>query len=151
MALVSVLSAFVLILQFAVSSNIVYFNLNERYEKTYSLCVRMVDRIEQTEGYEAGMPVAILGGFPDDSYYAHTDITADVLSGYFGVDGEYVCNSTSSFESFMERYLNFSFPVLSLEEELALIDTDTFKGMKNFPNAESLEVINGVLVIKLNG
>ena len=151
MALVSVLSAFVLILQFAVSSNIVYFNLNERYEKTYALCVRMVDRIEQTEGYEAGMPVAILGGFPDDSYYAHTDITADVLSGYFGVDGEYVCNSTSSFESFMERYLNFSFPVLSLDEELALIDTDTFKGMKNFPNAESLEVINGVLVIKLNG
>ena len=83
--------------------------------------------------------------------FEQKDITADVLSGYFGVDGEYVCNSTSSFESFMERYLNFSFPVLSLDEELALIDTDTFKGMKNFPNAESLEVINGVLVIRLNG
>ena len=151
MALVSVISVFILILQFAVSSNIVYFNLNERYEKTYAICVRMVDRIEQTEGYEPGMPVAILGGFPDDTYYAHTDITKDVLSGYFGVDGEYVCNSSSSYESFMERYLNFSFPVLSLEEEIALTESETFMGMKNFPDTESFKIINGVLVIKLNG
>lgn len=151
LSIASVLVALVLILQFAVASNIAYFNLNERYEKTYGLSLRLLDRIEQTEGYEPGMAVSILGGFPDDNYYPHTDITKDVLSGYFGVDGEYVCNSSGSFETFMERYLNFAYPVLDIQDEIAISETEEFKNMENFPSADSIKIIDDVLVIKLNG
>ena len=150
-SIVSVVSALVLILQFAVAGNIAYFNLNERYEKTFATCVRLVDRIEQTEGYKAGMPVAILGGFPDENYYPSTDITKDDLSGYFGVDGNLVCNSSGSYQTFCERYLNFTFPILTLEEELKLVDTDEFKAMDKFPAEGSFKIIDDVLVIKLNG
>lgn len=150
-SLVMSLSAIILILQFSVASNIAYFNLNERYEKTYAMCVRLVDRIEHTDGYEPGMPVAILGGFPDTDYYPSTDLTVNDLSGYFGVDGDYVCNSSGSYQTFCERYLNFTFPILSLDEEIKLSETDTFRGMGNFPNENSFEIIDNVLVIKLNG
>ena len=46
---------------FFLSDNIAYFNLNERYEKTYAYCVRLVDRIEQTDGYYPGMTVRMVG------------------------------------------------------------------------------------------
>ena len=151
LSVVSVLSACIMILQFAVASNIAYFNLNEKYEKTYAMCVRLADRIEQTEGYEPGMPIAILGGFPDENIYPHTDITKDDLSGYFGVDGELVCNSSGSYQTFMERYLNFTFPVLTLEEELKIAEKPEFAEMENFPAAAAFRIIDGVLVIRLNG
>lgn len=147
----SVIMAFIFILQSAVAANVAYFNLNERYEKTYALSVRIIDRIEQTEGYKPGMPVAILGGFPDEAIYPHTDITKDDLSGYFGVDGDFVCNSSGSYQTFMERYLSFSFPILTLDEEIKLSETPEFAEMGKFPAKESIEIINDVLVVKLNG
>ena len=150
-SLVSVVSALILILQFGVAANIAYFNLNERYEKTYALCVRLVDRIESYDGYTKDMPVAILGGFPDSEYYPSTDITAEDLSGYFGVDGDYAVNSSGSIETFCERYLNFSFNTLSTEEEINLTETEEFAEMSNFPSSESFKIIDGVLVIKFNG
>lgn len=146
-----VIFAFIFILQCSVASNIAYFNLNERYEKTYAMSIRLIDRIEQTEGYEAGMPISILGGFPDRNYYPETDITKNDLSGYFGVDGDYVCNSSGSYQTFMERYCNFTFPILDLNEEIALSETNQFKGMSNFPSKDSIQIIDDVLVIKFNG
>ena len=84
MVIVTIFSM-LLIFEFSKMANIAGYNQHERYEKSYSLCVRIADRLEQTEGYEHGMPVAILGGFPD---YPSTAITADDLSGYFGVTGD---------------------------------------------------------------
>lgn len=148
---ICVIASAMLVLQFAVAGNIAYFNLNARYEKTYALAVRLEDRIEQAAGYYPGMPVSILGGFPDSEYYPSTDITRNDLSGYFGVDGDYVCNSSGSFNTFMSHYLGFSFETLTLEEELKLAETEEFKTMTNFPTAESIKIINGVMVVKFNG
>ena len=44
--IVTPICAAVLIFEFAVTANTVYFTLNERYEKTYGLCLRLVDRLE---------------------------------------------------------------------------------------------------------
>ena len=136
---------------FIVSSNIVYFNLNERYEKTYGLCVRIVDHIENSAEYEPGMPVAILGGFPSSDYYPSTDITTDDLAGYFGVEGDLVVNSSKSYQSFCSHYLGFTFNVLDISEDENLAATEEYMEMKKFPYDGCVRVINGVLVIKLNG
>ena len=52
-------SSLVLLLHYGVTDNIAYSNLQKRYEKTYAYCVRLLDRIEQTEGYYPG----IAGGY----------------------------------------------------------------------------------------
>lgn len=145
--IVSLLSI-ILIFEFSKMANIAGYNQNERYEKSYGLCIRILDRLEQTPGYEHGMPVAILGGMPD---YPSTDITKEDLSGYFGVTGDYVIGSTEYFAEFMSHYMNITLNTIGLEEELKLVETEEFKECTKFPDENCIIRINDVWVIKLNG
>ena len=150
-AYVTCLCAAILIFNFAVMANVVAFNMNERYEKTYATCLRLVDRMEQTEGYTARTKVAILGGFPDATYYPPTDITTEDLVGYFGHNGELCVNSTEKYAEFMKHYLNVTITTIPLNEEIELTETEEFRNMPNFPQHGSVGFIGDVLVIKLNG
>ncbi len=143
--------AVILSFNFAVMANVVAFNMNERYEKTYATCVRIVDRIEQTERYEQGTKVAILGGFPATENYPATDITANDLVGYFGVAGELCVNSTEKYAEYFKHYLGVTITTIPAEEEIRLTETEEFKEMPKFPAEGSVDYIEDVLVIKLNG
>ena len=149
-ALVGIFTA-VLIFEFSVMANIVAFNMEERYEKTYALCVRLVDRLEQTDGYKTGMKVAILGGFPNQTNYPATSITEEDLHGYFGASGEYCVNSTQKIAEFCAHYLNVTLTTIPFEEEIELTGREEFLEMEKFPDKESIRLIDDVWVIKLNG
>lgn len=138
----------ILVFEFSKMANIVGYNQNERYEKSYSLCLRLLDRLEQTPGYEAGMPVAILGGVPANP---STDITKEDLVGYFGVNGDYVLGSTQHYAAFMSHYMNITLNTIDYEEELNLVETEEFKACPKFPDKDCIIQINGVWVIKING
>ena len=149
-AIVVIISLFsaILILEFSKMANIVGYNLNEKYEKSYSLCVRLVDRLEQTPGFEHGMPVAILGGVP---VYPSTDITKDDLIGYVGVNGDYVVAPTVYFANFMSHYMNVTLNAIDFAKELELVETEEFKNCPKFPDEGCIMQIDGVWVIKING
>ena len=148
---VGTLSVAVLVFHFILSANIVYFNLNERYEKTYGLALRIADRLEQTDGYEVGDPVAILGGYPNQENYPSTDITGRITKAYHLTQGDYCVNSTEKFEEFMKHYLNVTIKSAPFEEQLRIGGTEEFKEMPYFPDKMSIQLIDGVWVIKLNG
>ncbi len=148
---VSLICSAVLIWQFGVMANVVAFNMNERYEKTYAICVRMVDRMEQTEGYTTGTKVALLGGVLDAQSYPDTDITREDLIGYFGADGTMSISDTEKFATFAKHYLNVTIETIPLSEELELVGTEEFADMPKFPAEGSVQFIDGVLVIKWNG
>ncbi|MCR5255661.1 MAG: glucosyltransferase domain-containing protein [Acetatifactor sp.] len=149
--LVTTVSAFVLAFEFALVANVVGYNLNERYEKTYALCNRIIARLETCPDYTPDTKVAILGGYPDTEFYRPTSVTGNDLVGYFGVDGEFVVNSTAKYNEFMSHYMGFSLNLISGEEETALTETAEFKSMDKFPSKDSIGFIGDVLVIKLNG
>ncbi len=148
---VSFLCTAILIFEFSVMANVVAFNMNERYEKTYAICIRMIDRIEQTEGYSPDTKVALLGGVLDASYYPDTDITRDDLIGYFGVAGTMCISDTEKFAEFSKHYLNVTIETISLAEEIELTETEEFKEMPKFPAEGSVRYIDDILVIKWNG
>lgn len=141
----------IMIFSFAVNGNIAYFNLNERYEKSYAYCIRLADRLEETEGYETGDKVAVIGGFPKAEYYPSTDITAEVLEGYFGAGGDLVVNSTDKYAAFFERFLNVTITQATYEEEAAMIENAEFLEMECFPKEGCIKEIDGIYVIKING
>ncbi len=140
-----------MIFHFILSANIVYFNLNERYEKTYAMALRIADRLEQTEGYKVGDPVAILGGYPNQENYPSTDITGRITKAYHLSQGDYCVNSSEKFEEFMKHYLNVTIKSAPFEEQLRIGGTEEFLEMPCFPDVESIQLIDGIWVIKLNG
>lgn len=147
---VSIVASFVMIFEFAVMANIVAFNMNERYEKTYATCLRLVDRLEQCEGFKAGDTVAVLGGLPDESIYPFTDITYNTLKGYFVPTGNLCVESSGKFITFFTHYMNISVTAADPETEQELLNTPEYKEMEKFPKEGSIRLINDVWVIKIN-
>ena len=84
---VALLAAGILVFNYGVSDNIGYSNLEKKYEKTYAYCVRLLDRIEQTEGYYQGIPIALVGVIGYDEFPT-TDITGKVTDGMIGLSGD---------------------------------------------------------------
>ena len=136
---------------FMVNGNIAYFNLNERYEKSYAYALRIADRLEAQPEYKTGDKVAVIGGFPNEEYYPSTDITKDVLKDYFGAGGDLVINSTDKYATFMERYLNVTIVQASQQESDMLILNPEFAEMPVFPQEGSIQQVEDIWVIKING
>ncbi len=143
----SVISAFVIIFSYAVSVNIGYTNLQRRYEKTYGYCVRLLDRIESTEGYYQGVPIAIIGVVGDDEY-PPTDITTPVTSEMIGLTGDHLLYTADNYEAFMKNYLGATLTFASPEEVEKIYYSDEYIAMESFPGKTSVKIIGGVLCVK---
>lgn len=142
------LSSAVLCFNFAVSVNIGYSNLQKRYEKTYAYCLRLADRMEQTEGYYTGMPVVIMGIVGDDNF-PPTDITTDVTGNMIGLCGDYLCYTGPNFKDFFKHYLGITIEVVDQETVGEIYNTsEIYQSLDSFPGPHSMEVVNGVLYVK---
>lgn len=140
-------SAAVMLFCYAVTDNIGYSNLQKRYEKTYAYCIRLLDRIEQTEGYYQGIPIAIVGvvGYVP---YPETDITGDVTSGMIGLSGDYLLYTGSNYQEFIKNYLGATLNFLEPEEVSDIYYSEEYIEMESFPGETSVKIIDGVLCVK---
>lgn len=142
-----VLCAIELIWNFVVTDQIAYSNLQKKYEKTYAYCVRLLDRIEQTEGYYKGMPIAMIGVVGDDAY-PETDITGTVTDNLIGMNGEWLLYTGNNYELFMKHYLGASLNILPPDSMEEMYYDERYREMESFPAQESIRIIDGVMYIK---
>lgn len=136
----------VIIFSYAVTDNIAYTNLMKKYEKTYSYCLRLADRIEQTPGYYQGIPIYIIGVVGDDNYPV-TDITDSVTGHMLGMNGDYLLYTGINYEQFYKNYMGITFNFLDPSEANFYYD-DWYVDMPSFPAEGSVKVVNGILCIK---
>ncbi len=144
---VSVLAAAVLVFNYAITDNIGYSNLEKKYEKTYAYCLRLLDRIEQAEGYYQGIPIAMVGVIGDEAYPS-TDLTKDLTAAMIGLSGDYLVYTGSNYAAFIENYLGATLNFLEPEAMAEIYYTEEYLNMGTFPAADSIKIIDGVLVIK---
>lgn len=141
------LAAFVLVFNYALSDNIGYSNLEKRYEKTYAYCVRLLDRMEQTEGYYQGIPIAMVGvvGY---NPFPETDITLSVTSNMIGLSGDTLLYTGENYQVFMKNYLGATLNILSPEETKDIYFSEEYIAMESFPAASSVKVVDGIMYVK---
>ena len=140
-------AAAVLLFNYAITDNIGYSNLEKRYEKTYAYCVRLLDRMEQAEGYYQGIPIAIVGIVGYDEF-PDTDITTDVTGGMIGLSGETLLYTADNYETFMKNYLGATLNFLDVETVGQIYYTDEYIAMDTFPGENSVKVVDGILYVK---
>ena len=138
----------VISLNYMVTDNIGYSNLEKRYEKTYAYCLRLADRIEQTPGYYTGMPVVMIGVVGDWNYPS-TDLTGDVTSNMIGFPGDTVCYKPEDYKSFFANYLGITIEVMDQKTigDIYLND-ERYYELDSFPGEHCTEVVDGVLYVK---
>lgn len=144
---VALFSAVVLVFNYGVSDNIGYSNLEKKYEKTYAYCVRLLDRIEQTDGYYQGIPIALVGVIGYDEFPT-TDITGKVTDGMIGLSGDYLIYKGADYQSFMQNYLGATLNFLDPDTVGEIYMTQEYIDMDTFPGADSTKVVDGILYVK---
>lgn len=143
----ALVSALVLAFFYGVTDNVGYANLQRRYEKTYAYCVRLLDRIEQTDGYYQGIPIAMVGVVGDEQFPA-TDITLPATSGMIGLNGEYLLYTGENYRAFMEHYLGATLNILPAEAMREVYYTEEYMEMDSFPGKDSIRIMDGILYVK---
>lgn len=143
----AVACAAVLIVHYGVTDNIAYSNLQKKYEKTYAYCLRLADRMEQTEGYYTGMPVAMTG-VQNKENLPETDITGAVTGNMIGMTGDYLLYTDTNYQSFMKHYLGVTMELVSDEEMERIYRTKEYQELSSFPAEGSMKVVDGILYIK---
>lgn len=140
-------AAFVLLCFYGVADNIGYTNLQRKYEKTYAYCVRLLDRIEQTEGYYQGIPIAMVG-VVGDAAYPVTDITLEVTGGMIGLSGDFLLYTGENYRKFIRHYLGATLNILPVEDMQEMYYDERYIEMDSFPGENSIRIIDGVMYIK---
>lgn len=140
-------AAFVLVFHYAVADNIAYSNLEKRYEKTYAYCVRLLDRIEQTEGYYPGIPIAMIGQV-SDVQYPGTDISLPVTSNMIGLNGDSLLYTGDNYREFIRHYLGATLNIQPAEAMAEMYYSEEYKAMDSFPGENSICIIDGVMYVK---
>lgn len=143
----AIAAVFVLVFFYGVVDNIGYTNLQRRYEKTYAYCVRLLDRIEQTEGYYQGIPIAMVGVVGEEQFPA-TDITLSATSGMIGLNGDFLLYTGENYRAFMEHYLGATLNILPPEAMSEMYYSQEYVEMESFPGEDSIRIIDGILYIK---
>lgn len=133
--------------QYAVICNIGYFNLEKKYEKTYAYCLRMLEQMEETEGYYHGMPVAMIG-VVGDRYLPSTDLTVGVTDNLIGINGDYLFYTADNYQAFMKYYFGVNIELVPIEDMVDIIQTVEYNELNTFPQQNSMKVIDGILYIR---
>lgn len=143
-----VLIGIAFVINYTVTDNIAYSNLEKKYEKTYAYCLRLADRIEQTPGYYTGMPVVMIGVVGDWNY-PKTELTGKVTDNMIGFAGDYICYKPEDYKSFFANYLGITIEVMDQDTigDIYLNDK-TYYELDSFPGEHCTEVVDGVLYVK---
>lgn len=136
-----------LIFNYIVTDNIAYSNLEKKYEKTYAYCMRLADRMEQTEGYYQGIPVAMIGVVSDNEYPL-TDVTGDVTSKLLGITGDTLLYTGENYKAFFANYLGITMELIPIENMETIYNSKEYWEMDSFPASNSMKVVDGILYIK---
>ncbi len=140
-------AAFVIVFCYGVSDNIGYSNLQKKYEKTYAYCVRLLDRIEQTEGYYQGIPIAMVGVVGNEEFPA-TDLTLPVTSGMIGLNGDMLLYTGENYRLFIRNYLGATLNILPADAMSDMYYEEEYISMDSFPGENSIRIIDGIMYIK---
>lgn len=132
---------------YIVTDNIGYSNLQKKYERTYAYCERLLDRIEQTDGYYPGIPIAMIGVVSEDQY-PKADLTEGVTDNLIGLSGDYLCYKGADYKHFFKAYLGADLNIISGEKIGEIYNSEEYVLMDSFPGKTSVKLVDGTIYVK---
>lgn len=142
----AVIGAIMIIFVYFLISNLAYFNMEGRVNKTYGMTIRMVDRIEQVDGFTFETPVLFCGSIR----YPTTNQTSGYLEGMIGTTGNDFIISDIFYKVYIDNTLNLKFPTPDQRTIETIKNSEQFKSMPLWPAKDSVQMIDGTIVVKVN-
>ena len=144
------ISALVAVLLFnsIIFANQTYLYKNFVYQNTLLVMDRVIDRIEQVDGYVVGeTPVAIVGSLEKSKL---ADPYDDFEKLGFGLGSAFSVDYYETYTGFFRDLLRYPINLLSFEEFLKWGGVEEVQEMPAFPEKGSCRMIDGTMVIKFS-
>lgn len=124
--------------------------LNEeqyRFAATNMYMTRVLDRMEMTEGYEAGVtPVAFVGR-PEDDMLVQRPGYPDA---WFGQGEDFTLTYSTTYAWYFRDVLGYPISIASASDSSTrLAQTEPVRNMGTFPARDSVQMVGDTLVVKL--
>lgn len=145
----AVLLTALVIFNFALIANISYFNMNLKYEKSTAAVNRIVNRIEQTPGYENASKLAVFGEITMESKMA-TKFVPESIPRMTGALGDTFLRFPRHYQYMMENLYGVSYDLVTPEEYESILASSVYKNMENWPAADSVRIIDDTVILKLS-
>lgn len=130
-------------------SNSVYLKKDTEYTATLSVVTRIIDRVEQVDGYvPAETPVIIIGTL-DDSPLSEDRYGYEAYDHYSGMTSSYSVTYNSTISAYLKNVLGYPINVRTWEND-KWIDRPEVQSMPCFPDKNSVQMIDGTVVVKLS-
>ena len=134
------------------ASNTSYSALKLTYNQAYSSTMRVLDRIENTEGYEKNMPLCLAGIIGNNNYPRTMNLygyTIGELANNTVFHGTYG-GQIGTWHNYMRVFYGLDINLCDHDTYYKLVTSDEYKEMEMFPSKNSIKIINGVVVVKLS-
>ena len=148
---VSLSMCLIIAVTYFLAANATYMGIRMKYNQAYSMTVRMVDRIENSEGYDGNKPWMIVGIIDERNTRPVSEIYFLTLGGVANTSvfhGNYI-GSIETWKRFLQTFLGIQPTFASPEVYYKVCGTQEFRDMPIFPETGSVREIDGVMVVKL--
>jgi len=129
---------------FIIFANRVYESMYHANGQVEKLLLRIEERMEAAEGYSEDAQVMILGNrYQKPTYPENGPVMFSAVSGLFlSFEGEYV--------RALNWYLSTDYTTIPGEEKSRIVRTEEFSQMEEWPSANCVKTIDGVIVVYLS-
>lgn len=127
------------------SANYSYYQMNLSYEKSYAIALDVLSRVEAMEEFDGAQKIAICG-----VYDASTAIIVPTTPEIVGVSNGTVLASQNHYLAMWKYCMGRVYAGATVEEIVAVQQTEAYLGMNTYPYAGCVDVIGDVVVVKLS-
>jgi hypothetical protein len=127
--------------------NLVYTASAQAHRATESFATRLVERVESTPGYQQGMEVLIIGGFPSKIYHSELEVYAMIED--YSAPSTSVIPLNKHVYYYLNDWLNVPWPEPEESKLLAVSKSEAFKAMPLYPSDGSIVISGDRVIVKL--
>lgn len=136
----------VIVFNFALISNIGYLNLEYCWEQTYATGIRMQERITMLEDFDADCHLMVTGTIETEG----RAWLLDRIPYLIGVDDVNLMRNQEFIRVILMQDLGLSLEGVDPDEKERVLATEAYAEMPCWPQAGSVQMIDGVIVVKLS-
>lgn len=150
---ISILLLILLIRNYIIQDSTTYQALEITYNKTYKIASNIIDKINEL-GYDK--KIMITGNLNNNKYYNHN--TNSELNNIYKLNYGFVANKSlfwdeytnikNGWTRYMYEYLGVNIEFIDINNYNNILNTNEYKNMAEYPNNNSIKLINNVVVIK---
>lgn len=127
-------------------ANACYVKKTTEQEATLSLMTRVIDRVESLDGYEAGYTPVLFVGMPHN--YLSTFTPFNDIEELIGLKGNSAITYPRGFLPYFQMIMRVDMNLVYNLADYGMDEAESSKDMPNFPAKDSVQMKNGVVIVK---